>query len=646
MKIKQLMPLSGRLAAVFVLFFSSLAFAWVGGVDIPEQAQWSGVRGGVFNPNLMASGRLFYIAAIPETKPIPWTILRGEAAYMRIYVPAGIQQVNMGINAVALAASQSVLFKDFGETTCGETAQLPPTPKASEIAANIGNEWKVLTGASNVSHQRLNTDFFNGGSCLLFGFYNQDNLNQSGVKLDDVSLTYMVKDEDLFSQWASKGEVIYTARSAIESPVKQVATNIPVNTGNANKTSRLITHEWIGGVNIPERIDWQGRTGGVFDPAKINPNNNALYYIAAVPETKPIPWTINRGEGAYFTVYFPAGMGKLSMGINARSLAASQSVSFYDYGEHDCNNFTLPPVPVSSDFTNGGAQAGWKVLTGASNVVHKRDENSGFFITGSCLMYGFFNLNNMYTGGIQLDEVSFTYSIKDKGVFTAWAQGKDSDSDGVMDDKDQCPTTASGSIVDSVGCPLPIDSDGDNVTDDVDQCPSTPLGTAVDTKGCAKQATEDTRDDDKDGVKNALDQCPNTADNARVDAQGCSTVDGDGDGTTDDKDRCPNTGRDVTIGTDGCTVVDSDVDGVNDDLDQCADSAKNAKVDSKGCVATPVPSVNPCGSAAFCIKNGKLILPAVKLDKGNYQSVELAITAEASGAESLWLEKLNPTTQP
>lgn len=64
---------------------------------------------------------------------------------------------------------------------------------------------------------------------------------------------------------------------------------------------------------------------------------------------------------------------------------------------------------------------------------------------------------------------------------------KDSDGDGVTDDKDQCPSTPRGAPVNSVGCPL--DSDGDGVYDYRDNCPNTPKGVSVDSKGCPTKLT-------------------------------------------------------------------------------------------------------------------------------------------------------------
>ncbi len=59
---------------------------------------------------------------------------------------------------------------------------------------------------------------------------------------------------------------------------------------------------------------------------------------------------------------------------------------------------------------------------------------------------------------------------------------KDSDGDGVPDDRDECPGTPEGIEVDSKGCPL--DTDGDGVPDYKDECLGTPQGAKVDNRGC------------------------------------------------------------------------------------------------------------------------------------------------------------------
>lgn len=77
----------------------------------------------------------------------------------------------------------------------------------------------------------------------------------------------------------------------------------------------------------------------------------------------------------------------------------------------------------------------------------------------------------------------------------------DADGDGVPDDRDQCPGTVPGRLVNNVGCPAeppppptpppaPVDSDQDGVLDNVDACPSTPFGFKVDERGCAIKAAK------------------------------------------------------------------------------------------------------------------------------------------------------------
>jgi len=58
----------------------------------------------------------------------------------------------------------------------------------------------------------------------------------------------------------------------------------------------------------------------------------------------------------------------------------------------------------------------------------------------------------------------------------------DSDGDGVVDSRDECPNTARGVDVTSVGCPA--DSDGDGVPNFKEKCPGTMAGAKVNQVGC------------------------------------------------------------------------------------------------------------------------------------------------------------------
>ncbi|GEA10035.1 OmpA family protein [Alteromonas sp. KUL49] len=67
---------------------------------------------------------------------------------------------------------------------------------------------------------------------------------------------------------------------------------------------------------------------------------------------------------------------------------------------------------------------------------------------------------------------------------TTSATAYDTDNDGVIDRLDQCPMTAAGEAVDSVGCAVMADDDNDGVSNDMDNCPSSPSDVKVDDKGC------------------------------------------------------------------------------------------------------------------------------------------------------------------
>ncbi len=70
---------------------------------------------------------------------------------------------------------------------------------------------------------------------------------------------------------------------------------------------------------------------------------------------------------------------------------------------------------------------------------------------------------------------------------------KDSDKDGVEDNKDLCPNTPAGTAVTGNGCPkpvdIPVDTDKDGVPDEDDDCPGTPIGADVDENGCVDPET-------------------------------------------------------------------------------------------------------------------------------------------------------------
>ncbi len=149
---------------------------------------------------------------------------------------------------------------------------------------------------------------------------------------------------------------------------------------------------------------------------------------------------------------------------------------------------------------------------------------------------------------------------------------------------DECPATATGAAVDSLGCaPSQIDGDLDGVINARDSCPSTPTGSEVNGDGCAQFEL----DDDQDGVANDADQCPTSPVDGSVNSSGCaaSELDGDADGVNDDIDQCPNTPVGESVNATGCaeSELDDDTDGVANDRDQCPNSPSGEAVNDDGC---------------------------------------------------------------
>ena len=103
---------------------------------------------------------------------------------------------------------------------------------------------------------------------------------------------------------------------------------------------------------------------------------------------------------------------------------------------------------------------------------------------------------------------------------------KDTDNDGIFDDKDKCPTTPG--VAKYEGCPVP-DTDKDGINDDNDKCPTV--------AGLAKYEGCPVPDTDKDGINDEDDKCPNQAGVARY--GGCPVPDKDKDGINDEEDKCP-----------------------------------------------------------------------------------------------------------
>jgi len=108
---------------------------------------------------------------------------------------------------------------------------------------------------------------------------------------------------------------------------------------------------------------------------------------------------------------------------------------------------------------------------------------------------------------------------------------KDSDNDGIPDDKDKCPTVAGPK--ENGGCP-DKDTDGDGVVDRKDKCPE--KAGPPERDGCPEE------DKDNDGIIDEKDKCPDEPEDKDKfeDEDGCPDPDNDKDGIKDEDDKCPN----------------------------------------------------------------------------------------------------------
>lgn len=94
-------------------------------------------------------------------------------------------------------------------------------------------------------------------------------------------------------------------------------------------------------------------------------------------------------------------------------------------------------------------------------------------------------------------DMSWTHAVGLSYMFgKSFAKPADTDADGVLDNKDKCPQTKKGALVDEDGCLL--DKDKDNVADNFDKCPD--IAGLERFEGCP--------DSDGDGVQDSEDKCP------------------------------------------------------------------------------------------------------------------------------------------
>ena len=168
------------------------------------------------------------------------------------------------------------------------------------------------------------------------------------------------------------------------------------------------------------------------------------------------------------------------------------------------------------------------------------------------------------------------------------ARPADRDGDGIVDDKDACPTVPEDldGFMDDDGCPDP-DNDKDGIPDITDSCPLDPedMDGDRDEDGCPDLE----EDKDGDGLVDSIDKCPLEPEDKDdfEDDDGCPDLDNDKDGLPDKVDKCPNDpeDKDGFQDDDGCPDNDNDNDGIVDAKDRCPNEPEDydGDADEDGC---------------------------------------------------------------
>ena len=203
-----------------------------------------------------------------------------------------------------------------------------------------------------------------------------------------------------------------------------------------------------------------------------------------------------------------------------------------------------PYVKVGGGYFSLGDQEGIKALAGGG---------INFWFTEHLGL----NLQTGYHHGFKKDQSD--YFQHSAGIVIKFGS-KDTDKDGIPDQKDDCPQVAG--LKEFNGCP---DTDGDGIPDKEDACPQEKG--LKEFNGCP--------DTDGDGIPDKEDDCPEVA--GLKEFNGCP--DTDKDGVADKDDKCPEVAGPVE--NQGCPWPDTDGDGVLDKDDLCPNEAGPAS--NKGC---------------------------------------------------------------
>ena len=253
--------------------------------------------------------------------------------------------------------------------------------------------------------------------------------------------------------------------------------------------------------------------------------------------------SVARYIGAGFSAEVDGSLNKIKKGFNG----VSQDESFWNANLQA--KFALRRL-----FTT---ESGWfdpylKLGGGYTSYKSEYSEKDGGvkLLAGGGINFWFtdhlgLNVQTGYNHGFQKDGTD--YFQHSAGIVIKFG-AKDTDKDGIPDNKDACPEVPG--LKEFNGCP---DTDGDGIPDKDDACPQ--VKGPKEFNGCP--------DTDGDGIPDKDDACPEVAGPKKF--NGCP--DTDGDGIPDKDDKCPDVAGPAENG--GCPWPDTDGDGVLDKDDLC-----------------------------------------------------------------------------
>ena len=264
--------------------------------------------------------------------------------------------------------------------------------------------------------------------------------------------------------------------------------------------------------------------------------------------------SVGRYIGAGFSAEISGSLNKIEKGYGYAKGDRKVDLSFWSVdlrGKYHLNSLWNglrwfdPYAQVGGGYANIDSEGEFKIVGGGG---------ANFWLTENIGINAQSTYNYMPDGKIGAD--FFQHSV---GITIKFG-GKDTDGDGISDDKDECPEVAG--LKEFNGCP---DSDGDGIVDSQDACPNE--AGPKELNGCP--------DSDGDGIADKDDACPNEAGPKQL--NGCP--DADGDGVADKDDKCPNEAGPKE--NNGCPWPDTDKDGVLDKDDDCPEVAGPAS--NRGC---------------------------------------------------------------